>query len=122
LNNDSRVINEIRRLKQTSWNKKEEDNCVLGQEDNPEYFYELKEGPAPSTTGFLDTILKEIEARSDQLDLGGFNIIWASSKGMHYRATFIEDAALYYSIRLYKKSIAQPQIVHLMPKNLSTLG
>ncbi len=122
LKRGTRVVNEIRRLKQTNWDKHEEDNFIFGSLRKTEYLYELREDPNRSTTGFLDTILNEIEAKSNQLDPEEINIIWIASKGWHYKATFIEDATSYYSSCSYKSSNDQFSNTHIMPDNLSALG
>jgi hypothetical protein len=114
----NRIINEIRRLKQTSWDKYEEDNFIFGSSKKTDLLYELREDPNRSTTGFFDTILNEIEAKSNQLDPGEINIIWIASKSWHYKATFIEDAASYYS----RKDVLSTDKTHIKPENLSALG
>jgi hypothetical protein len=118
----NRIINEIRRLKQTSWDKYEEDNFIFGSSKKTDLLYELREDPNRSTTGFFDTILNEIEAKSNQLDPGEINIIWIASKSWHYKATFIEDAASYYSVNSHEKLINQTENIHIIPKSLSALG
>ncbi|MBK6914170.1 MAG: hypothetical protein IPH11_11180 [Ignavibacteriales bacterium] len=117
LDRGTRIVNEIRRLKQTRWDKYEEENHVSGSIKKTGQLYELRDDPDRSTTGFLDTILKEIEAKGTQLDSEEINIIWIASKGMHYKATDIEDAASYYSVGCQNISN-----IHIMPKDLTALG
>ena len=122
LDSGIRIVNEIRRLKQTKWDKNEQENYVLDAIKKTGRLYALREDPNRSTTGFLDTILKEIEGKSDQLDPNEINIIWIASKGIHYKATNIEDAASHYISGWHKISDDQPGKAHKMPKNLSALG
>lgn len=120
LNDGTRLVNEIKRLAQTPWDKYEEENYMFGQAT--EQLYELKEDPHHSTTGFLDIILREIESKSKQLDPKETNIVWFTSNGIHYQATDIEDAASHYALGWHKLSEEQPGKAHSKPENLSALG
>ena len=122
LEDGTRIVNEIRRLKQTSWDKNEQESYVLDSVKRTGQLYELRENPNRSTTGFLDTILKEVEAKRVQLDPNEFNIIWIISKGIHYKATDIEDAALHYTSGWHTLSNDQPGKAHKKPEYLSALG
>lgn len=122
LDNGIRIVNEILRLKQTSWDKNEQENYVSGSVTSTRELYELKEDPHRSTTGFLDTILNKVEAKSDQLDPNETNIIWIASKGIHYKATDIEDTASHYAFGWHNLPNDQPGKTHKRPENLSALG
>ena len=117
-----RIVNEIRRLKQTPWDKFEEGNYVFGSIERTGLLYELREDPNRSRTGFFDIILKEIEGKSNQLDPKEINIIWIASKGIHFKATYVEDAASYYFTSFSNISNYQNEKMLKVPNNLSALG
>lgn len=122
LSNGTRIVNEIKRLRQTQWDKEEFNNHVLNSVARTGQLYELKEDPNHSTTGFLDTILNEVELKEKQLEPKVTNIIWFSSRGIHYQATFIEDAASHYAQGWNNLPTEQPGKAHKKPKFLSALG
>jgi len=122
LDDGTRIVNEIHRFKQTPWDKKEQENNVIDSVKRTGQLYELREDPSRSTSGFLDIILKEIETKSVQLEPNEFNIIWFASKGIHYKATDIEDAASHYVFGWHNLTNDQPGKAHKKPENLSALG
>jgi len=122
LNNGTRIVNEVTRNKQTDWDKKEQENYVFNSVRRTEQLYELREDPKRSTTGFLDTILTKVEAKSNQLDPNETNILWFTSRGIHYKATDIENAVSHYAFGWHNLPNDQPGKAHKKPENLSALG
>ena len=117
-----RIVNEIKRLKPTFWDQPETE-CVRNSAKRTCELYKMKEEQNRSTTGFLDTILKEVESKGKQLDPNNTNIIWFSSIGTnHYEADDIEDAAGHYTDGHAKLSSDQPGRVHEKPEWLTALG
>jgi len=122
LNGGTRIVNEIKRLKPTFWDRKETE-CARNSVKRTGALYEVKEDPNRSTTGFLDTILKEVESKGKQLDPNNTNIIWFSSIGTnHYEANDIEDVASHYTDGHAKLSSDQPGRAHEKPEWLTALG
>ena len=109
-------------MKQTDWDKDELENYVFDSLKRTEQLYELREDANRSTTGFLDTILTKVEAKSNQLDPNETNILWFTSRGIHYKATDIEDAASHYAFGRHNLPNDQPGKAHRKPENLSALG
>lgn len=122
LNNGTRIVNEVTRIKQTDWDKKEQENYVFHSVRRTGQLYELREDPKRSTTGFPDTILTKVEAKRDQLDPNETNIVWIASKGMHYNATHIEDAAYHFAFGWHNLPNDLSGKAHKKPENLSALG
>lgn len=117
-----RIVNEIKRLKQTLWDQKETE-CVRNSVKHTDALYRVKEDLGRSTTGYLDTILKEVESKGPQLDPDNINIIWFSSIGTnHYEADDIQDAASFYAKGQAKLSSDQPGHTHKKPTWLTALG
>ncbi len=122
LMDDTRVVNEIKRLKPTAWDQKETE--IIRNTSTPKVkFYKLKDDPNRSTTGFLDTILKEVELKSKQIDPNNTNIVWFSSCGTnHYEADDIGCAAHHYAVGQPKLPPDQPGHSHKKPEWLTALG
>lgn len=122
LGDGTRIINEIKRLKPTLWDQKETEH-VRNSVKRTGTLYKVNEDPNRSTTGFLDTILKEVESKGKQLDPNNTNIIWFSSIGTnHYEADDIENAASHYTDGHAKLSSDQPGRAHKKPEWLTALG
>lgn len=117
-----RIVNEIKRLKPTSWDQKETE-CVRNSVERTGALYKVQEDPCRSTTSFLDIILKEVKSKGKQLDPKNTNIIWFSSIGTnHYEADDIEDAANHYIDGHEKLYSDQPGRAHEKPEWLTALG
>ena len=74
----------------------------------------------------MDTILNEISIKENQFEPDVTNILWIASKGLHYQATDIEDAASHfargYSIISCNKPETEPGWAHIKPANLTAIG
>lgn len=122
LSGGTRIVNEIKRLKPTSWDQKETE-CARNSVRRTSALYKVREDPYRSTTSFLDTIFKEVESKDKQLDPNNTNIIWISSIGTnHYEADDIRVAASCYAVSHMKSSPDQLGCVHEKPEWLTALG
>lgn len=122
--NGTKIVNEIKRLKQTNWDLKEQNriNITNGKAST---LFELKEDSSRNR-GFLETILKDIIDKKEQFEPNVTNIMWIASKGLHYRASDIEDAASHFAKEGTELSTDllrdKPYKDLIRPKYLNALG
>jgi len=117
---DVRVVNEVKRLTETLWSRKEKEAATdCGKRTG--LLHEMREDPDKST-GSHDIMLKEVWKKRLQFDPGQPNVLWFVSSNDFYDDQKVEDVAYFLTVQRDQLPEGQPGRAHQKPKDLTALG
>ena len=119
-NTNARVVNEIKRLTETLWSRKQKE-AATDCAKHTELLHERWED-SDKSTGSHDIMLKEIWEKRLQLDPAHPNVLWLVSSNDFYDDQKVDNVAHFLTIGREELFEDQPGRAHQKPEHLTALG